>query len=145
MANGRGSSPVGSASEDLWRPQTAADAGGKPWLIWSQRPATDGPGNWDIYAMAWEDNEWGPLHRLSDNPLPDIEPHVAREGDGTIYVVWQAMVGRHSQIHLKYLKDSKWSEKISVTNSENNNWEPAVSAGNNGTVWVAWGPLRVEL
>ena len=130
--------PVGRASEDLWRPQTAVDAGGKPWLIWSQRPATDGPGNWDIYAMAWEDNEWGALHRLSDNPQPDIEPHVARGADGTIYVVWQAMVGRHSQIHLKYLKDGKWSEKISVTNSRSNNWEPAVAAGGNGTVWVAW-------
>ena len=43
--------------------------------------------------MAWEDDEWGRQHRLTDGPLPDIEPHVARAADGTIYVAWQAMAG----------------------------------------------------
>jgi hypothetical protein len=44
--------------------------------------------------MPWEDNEWGPRVRLSKNDLPDIEPHVARAADGTIYVVWQALRAR---------------------------------------------------
>ena len=52
--------PVGRAAEDLWRPQIAVDGSDRPWLVYSQRPNTDGPGNWDIYAMAWEDGEWGP-------------------------------------------------------------------------------------
>ena len=130
--------PVGRAAEDLWRPQIATDAEGKPWLIYSQRPPADGPGNWDIYAMAWEDDEWGRQHRLSSNPLPDIEPHVARSGDGTLYVVWQSMAGRHSQIRLKYLRGGRWSETVSVTNTSANNWAPAVAAGADGAAWIAW-------
>ena len=88
--------------------------------------------------MAWEDNEWGQRHRLTNNPLPDIEPDVARGADGTVYVVWQAMVGRYSQIRLKYLKDGRWSETVSVTESSSNDWEPSVGVGPNGTAWIAW-------
>ncbi|HZT28942.1 MAG TPA: hypothetical protein VFA33_03595 [Bryobacteraceae bacterium] len=126
--------PVGRATEDLWRPQVAADAQNRPWLIWSEQEK----GNWDIYAMAWEDNEWGPRVRLSQDALPDIEPHVARAPDGVIYVVWQAMRGRYSHIYLRYLKDGRWSEAIPVTAGEFDDWEPAVAAGNDGRAWVAW-------
>ena len=141
--NGRWSRliPVGRAAEDLWRPQIAVDGGGKPWLIYSQRPASDGPGNWDIYAMAWEDDEWGRQHRLTDNPLPDIEPHVAQAPDGTIYVVWQSLAGRWSQIRLKHLRHGRWSETITVTNSASNNWSPSVAASN-GSAWIAWDRYR---
>ena len=62
--------PVGRAAEDLWRPHVTTDGGGKPWLIWSQRPSDDGPGNWDIYAMAWEDNEWGSEAPPNRQPTP---------------------------------------------------------------------------
>ena len=134
--------PVGRAAEDLWRPQIAIDSDDKPWLIYSQRPPSDGPGNWDIYAMAWEDDEWGRQFRLTHNPLPDIEPHVARSRDGTIYVVWQSLVGRHSQIRLKYLRDGRWSETVSVTNSDANDWAPSVAAAPDGSAWVSWDRYR---
>ena len=130
--------PVGRAAEDLWRPQVAIDAEDRPWLVYAQRPASDGPGNWDIYAMAWEDDEWGLEHRLTDNPLPDIEPHVARAADGTIYVAWQSMAGRHSQIRLKSLRDGHWSETVAVTNTAENNWAPAVAAAPDGSAWISW-------
>lgn len=130
--------PVGRAREDLWRPQVAHDADGKPWLIWSERPASDGPGNWDLFAMAWEDNAWGERVRLSRNPLPDIEPAITRATDGTIYVAWQALRGRSSQIRLRYLKSGEWSETISVTNTEENNWAPAIATGPDSEAWIAW-------
>ena len=134
--------PVGRAAEDLWRPQIAIDGSDKPWLIYSQRPAADGPGNWDIYAMAWEDDEWGRQYRLTDNPLPDIEPHVARSADGTIYLAWQSMAGRNSQIRLKYLREGRWSETVAVTNSAANDWSPAVAAAPNGSAWISWDRYR---
>ena len=134
--------PVGRAAEDLWRPQIAIDSTDKPWLIYSQRPSTDGPGNWDIYAMAWEDDEWGPQIRLTANPLPDIEPHVARGDNGTIYVVWQAFAGRYSQIRLKYLREGRWSETVTVTNTASNDWSPSVAASSGGTAWISWDRYR---
>ena len=130
--------PVGRAAEDLWRPQIATDADGKPWLITrSARPPT-APAIGTFTRWHGEDDEWGRQHRLSSNPLPDIKPHVARAGDGTLYVVWQSMAGRHSQIRLKYLRGGRWSETVSVTNTSANNWAPAVAAGADGAAWIAW-------
>ena len=129
--------PVPSA-EDLWRPQVAVDGKGSPWLIWSHRPESTGPGNWDLYARSWDGAAWGDLARLTRDPLPDIEPAVARAPDGTIYVAWQALRGRASQIRLKYLRDGRWSETISVTNTAENNWEPAIAAGPDSAAWIAW-------
>ena len=126
--------PVGRATEDLWRPQVVTDAANRPWLIWSEQQS----GNWDIYAMPWLDNEWGERQRLSDSPTPDIEPHVARAPDGTIYVVWQALTGRWSQIRMRYLRNGKWSQVVQVTAAEADDWAPAVAAGANGTAWIAW-------
>ena len=126
--------PVARASEDLWRPHVETDASGKPWLIWSQQTA----GDWDIWAMPWLDNEWGPKQKVSASALPDIEPVVARAPDGTIYIVWQALSGRVSQIRMRYLQAEKWSDILTVTSSEFNDWQPAVAAGADGRVWIAW-------
>ena len=129
---------VPRSDEDVWRPQVEHDGDGVPWLIWSHRPTSDGPGNWDLFAMPWENNRWGARVRLTDNPLPDIEPSVARAPDGTIYVAWQALRGRSSQVHLRYLRGGKWSEPLAVTNTPENNWAPAVAAGPDGAAWIAW-------
>ncbi len=126
--------PVGRASADLWRPQVTTDEAGRPWLIWSQQIQ----GNWDIYAMPWLDNEWGPREKLSVNAAPDIEPHVARGADGTIFVVWQAFEGRFSHLRLRARKNGKWSAPVAVTSGELNNWEPAVAAGSDGRAWIVW-------
>ncbi|MEZ5353735.1 MAG: hypothetical protein R2762_13940 [Bryobacteraceae bacterium] len=125
---------VARASEDLWRPQVVTDGNAKPWLIWSQQTA----GDWDIWAMPWLDNEWGPKQKVSTDALPDIEPSVARASDGTIYVAWQALSGRVSQIRMRYLKADRWSEVLTVTASSHNDWQPAVAAGGDGRVWIAW-------
>lgn len=126
--------PVGRATEDLWRPQVASDQTDKPWLIWSEQRK----GNWDIWAMPWLDNDWGPRTKLSAEPTPDIEPHISRGPDGVIYVVWQALAGRTSQIRMRYLKDGKWSPIVAVTSSAFDDWQPAVAVGGDGKVWIAW-------
>jgi hypothetical protein len=130
--------PVARGEEDVWRPHVTTDAAGTPWLIWSHRPSSDGPGNWDMYAMPWLGDSWGERVRLTSNPLPDIEPAVARSQDGTIFVVWQALTGRWSQIRLRYLRDGRWSDELAVTEGGANNWEPAVAVGPDGAAWIAW-------
>jgi hypothetical protein len=88
--------------------------------------------------MPFLDNEWGARVRLSEESTPDIEPHVARGPDGVIYVVWQALSGRSSQIRLRYLSQGKWSAPVAVTSGDADNWEPAVAAGPNGTAHIVW-------
>ncbi len=126
--------PVPRASEDLWRPHVTTGDDGKPWLIWSEQRR----GNWDLYAMPWEDNEWGDRRRLTNDPLPDIEPSVARAPDGTVYIAWQALRGPVSQIRLRYLRDGRWSETLHVTDDNRNNWEPSIAAAPDNSLWIAW-------
>lgn len=126
--------PVPRAAADLWRPQASSDARGTPWLVWSQQVN----GNWDIWAMPWEGDSWGPLERLSSGAGPDIEPHVARGADGTIHVVWMSLSGRFSQIRLRSLRGGQWSPLLKVTEAEANDWDPSIAAGPDGRVWIAW-------
>ncbi len=134
--------PVGHASDvserDLYRPQVAVDETGTPWLIWSEQAAGQPAGNWEILAMPFRNQVWEKPVTLSDNPGPDIDPHVAQGPHGSIYVVWQSLTGRTSQIRLRYLVGGKWSESIHVTDSPQNNWSPAVAVTQNGTAWIAW-------
>ena len=127
--------PVPRAAEDLWRPQVAADGNGTPWLVWSQQI----DGNWDIYAMPRDgDDAWGNLYQLSDDPLPDIEPHVAASSEGTIYVVWQSWSGGRSNVRMRYLDDGEWSQLVTVSDTATNDWAPAVAVGSDGLAWIAW-------
>jgi hypothetical protein len=134
--------PVGHAADlpqrDLYRPQTAVDETGTPWLIWSEQPAGATAGNWEILAMAFRDQVWEKPVILSSNPGPDIDPHVAQGPQGTIFVAWQALEGRTSQIRMRYLNGGKWSEVVHITDSPQNNWAPAIAVAGNGTAWVAW-------
>jgi hypothetical protein len=134
--------PVGHASDlserDLYRPQAAVDETGTPWLIWSEQAAGQPAGNWEILAMAFRNQVWEKPITLSDNPGPDIDPHVAQGPHGSIYVAWQSLTGRASQIRMRYLANGKWSEMIHVTDRAQNNWAPAMAVAQNGTAWIAW-------
>ncbi len=134
--------PVGHAVDiserDLYRPQVAVDESGTPWLIWSEQASGQPSGNWEILAMAFRNQVWEKPVTLSDNPGPDIDPHVAQGPHGSIYVVWQSLEGRTSQIRMRYLTGGKWSEIIHVTDSPQNNWAPAIAVAQTGTAWIAW-------
>ena len=61
--------------------------------------------NWDIYAMPWEDNEWGAAGAAERRCRCPTSSRTSRAApDGTIYVVWQALDGRYSHIRMRYLQ-----------------------------------------
>ncbi|HEY3839002.1 MAG TPA: hypothetical protein VGL72_20655 [Bryobacteraceae bacterium] len=134
--------PVGHATDlaerDLYRPQVAVDETGTPWLIWSGQPAGEPAGNWEIFAMAFRDQVWEKPVTLSSNPGPDIDPHVAQGPHGSIYVTWQSLEGRASQIRMRSLTGGKWSEIVHVTDTPQDNWAPAIAVGSDGAAWIAW-------
>ena len=71
---------VPGTSGDSYLPQVAVDASNRVWAVWSQQANN----NWDIYARRFdpEKQEWGPLERLTSDPLPDINPRLASDGKG---------------------------------------------------------------
>ena len=128
---------VPNTSGDVWLPQAGVDSSGRPWVVWSQML----DGNWDMYARAFDPGAeaWGPLIRLTDHPLPDINPRLASDGRGGLALAWQGFRGKHSNIYLKtYARDSGWSDDIQVTGRPANDWEPALAFDSAGTVWVAY-------
>ncbi|MBV9082219.1 MAG: hypothetical protein JOZ62_06070, partial [Acidobacteriaceae bacterium] len=85
--------PVPGVTGDVWMPQVAIDASGKPWFVWSQQvdypPRDPERVNWDIYAVRYEGDRWGKVERLTNDPGPDINPRLKRDARGRIWLVWQ--------------------------------------------------------
>ncbi len=128
---------VPNTSGDVWLPQAGVDAEDRLWVAWTQML----DGNWDMYARAFDPGEeaWGPAVRLTDHPLPDINPRMTSDGSGNLALVWQGFRGGHSNIYLRaYSSEVGWSEAVQVTGRPANDWEPAVAFDSTGTVWVAY-------
>ncbi len=127
---------VPGSSGDNWLPQVAVDAQNRVWVVWSQMAA----GNWDLYGRRFdpEKQEWGALERLTNAPLPDINPRLASDGKGRFALAWQGFRAKNSNIFLKTFDGEKWSAEIRVTNRAANDWEPAVALDPDGTAWIAY-------
>src|SRR5712692_3320406 len=127
---------VPGTSGDSWLPQVGVDAQKRVWVVWSQQLDA----NWDLFARYYDpaSDNWGPLERLTRDPLPDINPRLASDGKGRLAVVWQGFRGKNSNIFLKLNENGKWGADVRVTNRAANDWEPAVAFDPSGTVWVAW-------
>ncbi|MBI3681828.1 MAG: hypothetical protein HY235_15720 [Acidobacteria bacterium] len=127
---------VPGTSGDSWLPQLAVDAENRVWVVWSQFARN----NWDIYARRYDPAklEWGPIERLTTNPLPDVNPRVASNGRGGFAVVWQGWRGRNSNIFLRTHDGTRWSAEMRVTSRPANDWEPAAAYDSKGTIWVAY-------
>jgi hypothetical protein len=127
---------VPNTSGDSWLPQVAVDSDNRVWVVWSQQVGS----NWDIYARRFdpERQEWSAMERLTNDPLPDINPRLASDGKGRFALAWQGFRGRNSNIFLKTFDGAKWSGEIRVTNRAANDWEPAVAIDSSGAAWVAY-------
>jgi hypothetical protein len=70
--------PLARGAADIWMPQLAVDAADRLWVVWCEQTgqSAERSGNWDLYARSLDGHEWGPLVRLTDDPKPDINPHV---------------------------------------------------------------------
>ena len=70
--------PTAAARSDIWMPQLAVDAKDRVWVIWSEQTFAEHgkSGNWDIYARPLLGDSWGKIERLTNDPKPDINPHV---------------------------------------------------------------------
>ncbi|MFN7935439.1 MAG: hypothetical protein U0R19_19070 [Bryobacteraceae bacterium] len=127
---------VPNTSGDSWLPQIGVDSANRPWVVWSQMARN----NWDLYARRFDPDkeEWGPVERLTSNPLPDINPRLVSDGKGKLAVVWQSFRGRNSNIFLRTMDGEKWTPEVRVTNRAANDWEPAAAFDSKGAIWVAY-------
>jgi hypothetical protein len=136
--------PLVRARADIWMPQLAVDAQDRVWVIWSEQTdqTRTASGNWDVYARAFEQDAWGPLVRLTDDPKPDINPHVATDAQHRIYVVWQGHSDNHGDVMLCRFDGQDWSKPQAVTSGPESDWYPQVALAADGTAWIAFDSYR---
>ncbi len=136
--------PLAGSRPDIWMPQLAVDSTDRVWVIWAeqtgQRPGKTG--NWDLYARARDEGTWEPLVRLTKDPKPDINPHVATDSQGNIHVVWQAHPDNNGDIQYCHYDGKAWSKPLAVTSDEESDWYPRVAVDHSGTAWIAFDSYR---
>ncbi len=136
--------PLARARADIWMPQLAVDGQDRLWVIWCEQTGQSPgkTGNWDLYARALEGSAWGPLVRLTDDPKPDIHPHVTTDAAGRIHVVWQAHPRNNGDIQYCRFDGQTWSKPVAVTSDDASDWFPHVAVDAQGTAWIAFDSYR---
>ena len=138
---------VPGTSGDSWLPQIGVDGANRVWAVWSQQLDS----NWDVFARRFDPAEsiWGPLLRLSSDPLPDINPRMSSDRRGWLAVAWQgfrrqpdARTQARSHIFLRLLDGDQWTETIRITGGAHNDWAPSPAIDRTGVVWVAYDTYR---
>ena len=138
---------VPGTSGDSWLPQIGLDGANRVWVVWSQQLGS----NWDVFARRFDPAEsiWGPLLRLSSDPLPDINPRMSSDRRGRLAVAWQgfrrlpdARTQAKSHIFLRLLDGDQWTQTIRITGGAHNDWAPSTAIDSKGVVWVAYDSYR---
>src|SRR6185437_4723428 len=136
--------PLVQARADIWMPQIAVDAKGRVWVIWSEQTGQSktATGNWDIYARYFDNQSFGPIVRISDNPKPDINPHVCVDSKHNIYVVWQGHADNTGDVMLARFNGDRWSKPLAVPKGPASDWYPQADVDAKGKIWIAFDSYR---
>lgn len=136
--------PTAASRSDIWMPQLAVDAKDRVWVIWSEQTFSEHgkSGNWDIYARPLLGDSWGKIERLTNDPKPDINPHVHVDAKKNIHVVWQAHPQNNGDVQYAKFDGESWSKPLAVTSDEQSDWYPHVAVDASGTAWIAFDSYR---
>lgn len=136
--------PLVHARADIWMPQVAVDAKNRVWVVWcEQSPAGEGqPGNWDLFARSFSGDAWSDIVRLTDDPKPDIHPHVITDAEHRIYVVWQAHPENTGDIQFCRFDGREWSKPLAITSGAQSDWYPQIAVDTQGTAWITFDSYR---
>lgn len=130
---------VTGPGRDVWRPSVVADADGKVWIVWSDKRA----GDWELLARRFDPatGGFGVERRLTAVPGADVNPVVARDSQGKLWVAWQAWRTDGNVAGFEILLGELTGAEINpqvVSSSQANDWNPSIAADSSGGVWVAW-------
>jgi len=127
----------------------AVNAAGDTYFVWADKRN----GNWDIYAQKFDVNVG---HRLwaydlrvnSDTGTADqVDPDLAVDADGYIYVVWADERNGTADIYAQKLTPDGarvWSQdlRINATSRADARSRPVITVDSSGILYIAWGSRR---
>ena len=92
-------------------PTAIVDRVGVVWLVFSSFDGTDE----DIFYMRRENDRWSPPLRVNFNDfVPDIQPLLGMDDDGTIWVIWQGFEEDHYRFFSSQWNGEEWESEVPV-------------------------------
>jgi hypothetical protein len=128
-----------SSAERSARPVLAVDITGRLHLVWNDSR----DGNKEIYHRIWN-GSWSPETRVTNTEGDSFASSIVADGY-TIHLVYNEVVGGHTEIIYRYFDFLAWSEPTPLTGmASGDRMVPSIAIGPDGALHVAWWDTRED-
>ena len=129
---------VWSPTEVVAQPVPEVSTGASPAALYQQggvwRVVYESQG--DIWYRERAPQGWRDPVRISNNPAPSRDPHIATLGDG-LMVVWEDERTGHAEIWSRRFAGGSWQPEIAITDNAYPSHHPAIAATDT-FAYVVW-------
>ncbi|MGB2697463.1 MAG: hypothetical protein WBD28_06335 [Candidatus Zixiibacteriota bacterium] len=141
------SAPVPVQIYEYWdlHPALTTDSLGNIWAVWQSLRDVSGY-NFNVCASYHDGISWSSPELITTGPQYDLEPAVATDRNGKIWVAWKSWKPENSQVSSEimasYFNWSYWHPPMRVTSDTFDNCDPSITSDETGKVWIAWASNR---
>jgi hypothetical protein len=116
------------------------DADGNAHMAWEDARHM---GQFEVYYTSTSGDSILPEVRITNTPVESSYPAIACNGRD-VYIVWEEVVGRDSEIFCAHLRGREEIARVQVTDTNLDSSCPVCAVGPDGAVHVAWheGPFK---
>ena len=121
-------------------PSIMQAAGGMVWVVFTKLNDDDPNGN--IYYKLFDGTAWSRDHQRTWNPGSDLNPSIAQDRDGAIWIVWDSDRNGHDTNIYYMVYDTYWTPDKKLTTDQSDDYLPSITVAADGTIWVVWTSTR---
>lgn len=118
-------------------PAIGIDRYERPVAIWAGWGNISGNYQYDIFYSVYNGSSWSQremIHPL--DPAFDINPSLAMDSSGNLWVSWESRKNVNSDIYASYFDGNTWSFPQQVTWNNADEREPEILCDGDGRIWV---------
>jgi len=105
------------------------------WAFWDETHKRKG----SIFYKFYDQRGWSSLKAVpQETDFPALNPGVASDGLGNLWVAWSRYDGKDYEIYLSRWDGRAWLKEIKTTDNEANDIFPAIQVGPEGQPLVSW-------
>lgn len=127
---------MSSSSEGTFSsPKIILDRNNLIWAFWDETHDRKG----SIFYRFYDKREWSSLKAVpQETDFPALNPGVAIDGRGNLWVAWSRYDGEDYEIYLSCWDGRAWLKEIKMTDNEANDTFPAIQVGPEDRPLVSW-------
>jgi lysophospholipase L1-like esterase len=116
-------------------PKILFDRDGSAWAFWN----TTGESRGETVFRVFDGKEWSPPRMIPrETTFPCLNPDVAVDGRGIIWVAWSSYDGEDYEIYLIPWDGNKWGKEIRVTDNREGDLFPSLGLDPGGDPVISW-------